>query len=109
MLQVAKTVESTVQTETLSNQLLQNVGKLNQTKIHGFNKQQKHGPRGPNPNVTTVIAKAIPGQIVKVVDVVTMVLNQNCFWHTEKNVTGATRKNISQSFVEAVNPLMAAA
>ena len=45
VLQLAKTVESTVQMETLSKQLLQHVGKLNQTKIHGFNKQQKHGPR----------------------------------------------------------------
>ena len=32
--QLARTVESTVQMETLSKQLLQNVGKLNQTEIH---------------------------------------------------------------------------
>ena len=43
VLQSAKTFESTVRMETLSKQLLQNVGKLNQTEIHGFNKQQKHG------------------------------------------------------------------
>ena len=83
-LQLANTVESTVQMETLSMQLLQNVGKLNQTKIHSFNKQQKHGPkRGPNPNVTTIIAKAIPDQVVMVVDVLTVVplINQNSVQH----------------------------
>ena len=43
VLQLAKTFGSTVQIETLSKQLLQNVGKFNQTTIHGFNKQHKHG------------------------------------------------------------------
>ena len=38
VLQLAKTLESTVQMENLSKQPLQNVGKLNQPKIHGFNK-----------------------------------------------------------------------
>ena len=45
VLQLAKTIRSVVQMETLSKQLLQNVGKLNQTNIHGFNKQQKHFPK----------------------------------------------------------------
>ena len=45
VIQLAKTVVSTVQTQTLSKQLLWNVGKRNQTEIHGFNKQQKHGPK----------------------------------------------------------------
>ena len=54
-------------------------------------------PRGPNPNVTTIIAKVIPDHIVMVVDVVSD-------WHMEKDVTGATRKTISQGFAEAVNP-----
>ena len=45
VLQSAKTVESTIQMETLSKQPVQNVGKLNQAKIHGFNKQQKHSPK----------------------------------------------------------------
>ena len=44
-LKLAKMAESTVQTETLSKQLLQNVGKLNQTEMHGFIKQQRHGPK----------------------------------------------------------------
>ena len=37
-------------------------------------------PRGLNPNITTIIAKAIQDQLVMVVDVVTVVLliNQNC-------------------------------
>ena len=64
--------------------------------------------RGPNPNVTTIIAKAIPDQVVMVVDVITVadLINQNSFQHMEKNVTGAIRKTISQSFAEAVNPLV---
>ena len=45
VLQLAKTVETTVQTETLSKQPLQNVGKLNQTEIHGFNMWQRHSPK----------------------------------------------------------------
>ena len=45
VLQSAKTVDSTDQTETLSKQHLQNVGKPNQTEIHGFNKHQRHGPK----------------------------------------------------------------
>ena len=46
-----------------------------------------------------------------VVDVVIVVLiiNQNSVWHMEKNVTGASRKTISQSFAEPVNPLVVAA
>ena len=67
--------------------------------------------KDPNPNVTTSIAKAIPNQVVVVVDVITVVplINQNCVWHMEKNVTGPTRKTISQSFVGAVNPLVVVA
>ena len=50
--------------------------------------------RGPNPNITTIIVKATPDQVVGVVDVVTVVLliNQNSVWHTEKNVRGTIRK-----------------
>ena len=61
-------------------------------------------PRGPNPNITTIIAKAIPDQVVVVVDIITVVLliNQNSIQHTEKSVTGATRKNISQGFAEVI-------
>ena len=68
-------------------------------------------PRGPNPNTTTIIAKAIPYQAVMVVDVITVVhlINQNSVQHTEKSGTGATRKTISQSFAEAVNPLVVVA
>ena len=51
-------------------------------------------PRGPNPNVTTILAKAIPDQVVSVVDVITVafLVNQNSVQLFEKNVTGATRK-----------------
>ena len=51
-------------------------------------------PRGLNPNVITIIAKAIPDEVVMVVDVITAVLliNQKRVQHMEKNVTGATRK-----------------
>ena len=65
--------------------------------------------RGLNPNVTTIIAKAIQDKVVMVVDVITVVLliNQNSVWHMEKNVAGATGKiNISQSFAATVNPLV---
>ena len=51
-------------------------------------------PRGPNPNVTRTVAPLI---------------NQSSVCHMEKNVTGTTRKNISQSFAEAVNPLVVVA
>ena len=39
-------------------------------------------PRGPNPNITTIIAKAISDQVVMVVDVITVVLLiiQNNIW-----------------------------
>ena len=68
-------------------------------------------PRGPNPNITIIIAKAIQDQVVMVVDVLTVVLliNQSSVQHKEKSVTGATRKSISQSFAEEVNPLMVVA
>ena len=38
---------------------------------------------GPNPNITTIVAKAIPDQVVVVVDVITMALfiNQNSVQH----------------------------
>ena len=52
-------------------------------------------PRGLNPIVITIIAKAITDQVVVVVNVITVVLfiNQNSVQHTKKNATGATRKN----------------
>ena len=55
-------------------------------------------PRGLNPNITTIISKAIPDQVVMMVDVISVVLliNQNSVWHMEKN-TDATRKTNSQS------------
>ena len=68
-------------------------------------------PKGLNPNIITIIARAIPDQVFVVVDVITVVLliNQNSVWHMEKNVTGTTRKNISQSFAKAVNSLVVVA
>ena len=49
-------------------------------------------PRDPNLNIMTIIAKAIPDQVVVVVEVRTVVLfiNQTSVQDTEKNVTGAT-------------------
>ena len=38
--------------------------------------------------------------------IVVLLTNQNSVQHLEKNVTGATRKIISQSFAEAANPLV---
>ena len=60
-------------------------------------------PRHLNPNVITIIAKAIPDQVVIVVDVTTVVLliNQNSVWHMEKNVTGATRKPFFKALQES--------
>ena len=90
MLQLAKTVKSTVQTE-----------------IHGFSKQQKYGLKRSKSKHHNNHSKAIPDHVVMVVDIITVILliNQYSVQHTEKSVTGATRKTISQSFVETLMQL----
>ena len=57
-------------------------------------------PRGPNPNVLTVIAETSPDKVEGEVDAITVVflINQNSIQHMEKNIAAATRKTISLSF-----------
>ena len=74
---VAKTVESTVQTETLSKQHLQNVENiLNMVSTNS----RDMAPKGLNQNAITNIAKAITDQKVMVVNIVTVfhLINQKC-------------------------------
>ena len=95
ILQLAKTVESTIQTETLSKQLLQNVGKLGNTttEVHSVTKCSQSVTMGV-PKVMTRI-----GKDAVIVAVHTLLNNAK---HMGRNVSNVRKRIISPCFAEEV-------
>ena len=74
VLQLAKTVESAVQKETLSNNFSRILENLIKLRYMVSTRSRDMAPRGPTLNVITIVTKAITDHVVMVINVVTVVL-----------------------------------
>ena len=103
ILQLAKTVESTVQMETLSKQLLQNVGKLNTTtEVHAVQKHHHSKNKHFQSNSTGTSGRKLSSKEKggkKCGVIVVIPTFQSNVLPTAKNVSNAGRIIISQNFV----------
>ena len=102
ILQLAKAVESTVQMETLSKQLLQNIGKLNTTtEVHAVQKCHPVKTNISNQILEVPVVGNHPAGIKVERSVVIVVIPtfQNNVVPMAKKVSNARRRIISQSFV----------